>query len=78
MNKPLSVEKEDLSEELTSALNNSRTPAWVKLEVVEALQRQLTKLAQEEVRRDRRAWEQAQRQEEQRKREEGNGAENQA
>ena len=78
MNKPLSVEKEDLSEELTSALNNSRTPAWVKLEVVEALQRQLAKLAQEEVRRDRRAWEQTQRQEEQRKREEGNGAENQA
>ena len=76
MNKPLSVEKADLSGELTSALNASRAPAWVKLEVVESLQRQLTKLAQEEVRRDRRAWEQALRQEEQRKREEGNGAEN--
>ena len=70
MNRPLSIEKADLSEELTSALNASRAPAWVKLEVVEALQRQLTKLAQEEVRRDRRAWEQALRQEEQRKREE--------
>ena len=78
MNKPLSVEKADLSEELTSALNGSRAPAWVKLEVVEALQCQLAKLSQEEVRRDRKAWEQALAQEEQRKREEGNGAENQA
>ena len=78
MNKPLSVEKADLSEELTSALNTSRAPAWVKLEVVEALQRQLTKLAQEEIRRDRKAWEQALRQEEQRKREEESSAENQA
>ena len=78
MNKPLSVEKADLSENLTSALNGSWAPAWVKLEVVGALQRQLTKLAQEEVRRDRKAWEQVLRQEEQRKREAGNEAENQA
>ena len=70
MNRPLSVEKADLSEKLTSALNASRAPAWVKLEVVEALQRQLAKLAQEEVRRDRKAWQQALAQEEQRKREE--------
>ena len=70
MNRPLSIEKADLSENLASALNASRAPAWVKLEVVESLQRQLAKLAQEEIRRDRKAWQQALAQEEQRKREE--------
>ena len=64
MNKPITVAREDFAQALIKLTNETPLPAFVKIDVLSGVTKALEPVAMEEYNREKKAWDESQKEEE--------------